>query len=956
MIGRTLSSYEIVAEIGAGAMGQVWLARDTGTGRRVALKFVSGPTPSDEQRERLRREAAAAARLNHPGIVSLFALEESEDQLFLVQEFVDGESLGRRLGRGPLGPNEVARLARELASALAHAHAQGVLHRDLKPENVLIAADGHYKIADFGIARLEDAPTITDSGVVIGSVPYLAPERLRGARGDARSDLFALGAILYEAAAGRRAFAGATEAEAMFAVLNEDPPPLPTSPALAPVADLVTRLLSKEPTQRPPSAEAVAATLEGIQTAARPSARSRRVWPVAAAAIAIAALGLWLLWSRVRAPASPADQPAIAVLYFENMADPADPGRIGPITGNLLITALAQSPAVNVLSTQRVLDAMRQIGAAGAMLDRRRALEIARRVHASRIITGSILQTQPFLIMTAEVSDVTSGRVLSAVRLEGQPGQSVFQVVDALSSRLTAGLPSAVEARSLAPVAQRTSTDLEAQREYVEGVERLAHGNIPAARVSFLSAVRRDSTFAQALYQLALTEWWGNEPVAAGASIAAALQHADRLPPLEREIVKGLELLVTDRIGHSLPLFERLAREYPDEKLVQYGLVEASLHTGEFATTLRAAERARALDPDFTLAAVHQVDALRHLGRFAEAERTAEDALTRDPKNGLLWESLFQTHVRRGDGRGALEVAERAAANGSIVEFEKIGAALLAISSDDLGAARRLMVRTRPASGLAKNHALGLEYWSQMRRGSFRRAERIAERAWSSPPKPGRVPLTLANGVDAAIAARDSVGAERFAGKTAAWLLDALGPTFSFAAELIRLTTMLNWGWSSGSAAAMERAEHIAARDPRYYARSLRFTHGLALAAQGRYAAALDSMRGGEYPGWPVTSSSNARFEIARTALAAGLPGEALGTLDTLIGAPVLLPADAVRLHFYRAQALEKLGRPAEAVAAYRVFLALWKDADPDVPEVSAARAAVARLQSRASRDSGGPL
>ena len=220
MIGRTILHYTILSELGTGAMGRVYLARDDRTDRKVALKFLPGSANPD-QRERLTREAHAAARLSHPGIVTLYGFEEHGGEPFLVEEYVPGESLGHRLGRGPLGTSETLRLARELSAALAHAHAHGIVHRDLKPDNVMVAEDGSYKIADFGIARLEEATTLTEAGVTIGTLAYLAPECLRGHRGDVRADLFALGAVLYEAVSGRRAFPGSTEAEVMYQVMNE---------------------------------------------------------------------------------------------------------------------------------------------------------------------------------------------------------------------------------------------------------------------------------------------------------------------------------------------------------------------------------------------------------------------------------------------------------------------------------------------------------------------------------------------------------------------------------------------------------------------------------------------------------------------------------------------------------------------------------------------------------------
>jgi Tol biopolymer transport system component len=296
LVGKTILHYEISAELGAGAMGRVFLARDTHTHRQVALKFLGADTVGASARERLRREAQAASRLSHPGIVAVHALEEADGELFLVEQYVEGETLARRVARGPLGSQETLRLARELTAALAHAHEHGVIHRDLKPANILVAADGSFKIADFGIARMEGVPTVTSSNTLLGTLPYMAPERARGARGDARADLFALGAILYEAMGGRRAFVGGSEAEVLYALMNEDPAPLEVRGAvLQRLVPLVSQLLAKEPQLRPAGAEVVAGILEGFQSTAgvRRSLRGRQWLVSAAVLIALAAAGLF---------------------------------------------------------------------------------------------------------------------------------------------------------------------------------------------------------------------------------------------------------------------------------------------------------------------------------------------------------------------------------------------------------------------------------------------------------------------------------------------------------------------------------------------------------------------------------------------------------------------------------------------------------------------------------------
>jgi serine/threonine-protein kinase len=948
MIGRAVLHYTITAELGAGAMGRVYLARDERTQRRVALKFIAPEAAgSPEGRARLAREAVAAARLSHPHIVTLHAVEETDQELFLVEEYVEGESLASRLERGPLGPQETLRLARALAEALAHAHRQGVLHRDMKPANVLIAADGTYKVADFGIARVEGTATLTATGTVIGSLPYLAPERLRGASGDARSDLFSLGAVLYEALSGRRAFLGASDAEVMYGVLNVEPKPpeVPTA-SLLPLAALVMKLLAKEPDQRPPSAEAVAGVLEGIEGATGPriaqaSRASRRWWaPAVAAALLVAAVAGW--WWTHRAAAPPGAEPTVAVLYFENVADPEDRGRMGPITGNLLVTSIAQAPGLNVLSTQRILDVMRQVGRRGAV-DRVAALEVARRAHAARIVTGSILQTAPAIVMTAEIADVATGRVLMAERVEGTPGQSVFQVVDLLGARLTARLSPAAEGTRLAPVAQRTSADLEAQRHYAEGLEHLSAGHLPQAMASFRAALARDPDFPQAHYQLAMAEWWQNEFGSALDHLASARARADRLSPLEREILDGLAAMVGGSISAVYPRFEALARAHPEERQVLYGLLEAAYHSGHYEASIGAARALLELNPKYSFAAVHLVDALGYLGREAEADSTARLLLARDPTNGVLWNALFGSKLRRGDAAGALQVADEARAAHALVRYTARRAGLLRL--DLTGALDPAQLAT-PEDTLPwqpEAWRLGVAAATAMHAGRFRQAAELARREWAVCRRgTGAASQPFSDGIPAAIAAGDTEQALAWCDSATA-LVTRLGRPYAVLGHINRMVVLAQLGRLVEAEALYRRLVTSPESRPDYFAQALRYGHAMLLQAQGQPRRALDELHAGVWY-WDQTLMWSAPIrDGALMRLDAGLYAEALAGLDTLLRVPVLPPADAVRLRFWRGQALERLGRTSEAAASYREFLRLWKDADPGAPGVAEARAALAR-------------
>ena len=280
--GTRLGPYEIIALLGAGGMGEVYRAKDTRLARTVAIKIISATLAAGpEARERFEREAHAVASLNHPHICALFDVGQHDGIEFLVMEHLEGESLAARLARGPLPLDQVLRIAIEIASALNAAHRQGIVHRDLKPGNVMVTRAGA-KLLDFGLAKRNELqpvriandvaglPTreapLTADGTLVGTFNYMAPERLHGRDADARSDLFALGAVIYEMATGRRAFDGGTPASVVAAILERDPPTLATLQPLTPPAldRLVARALAKDPEERWQTAKDLLAELQWI--------------------------------------------------------------------------------------------------------------------------------------------------------------------------------------------------------------------------------------------------------------------------------------------------------------------------------------------------------------------------------------------------------------------------------------------------------------------------------------------------------------------------------------------------------------------------------------------------------------------------------------------------------------------------------------------------------------------
>ncbi len=267
--GARLGPYEILEPIGSGGMGEVYRGHDPRLDRAVAIKVLAGDFSTDAQRvHRFEQEARAAATLNHPHIVAVYDVGQHEGVPYIVSELLEGETLRERLRTGPVPPRKAIEYAIQIARGLTAAHDKGIVHRDLKPENIFITLDGRAKILDFGLAKLIEtgAPLVRSSphtasmtqlptvppdtlpGVVLGTIGYMSPEQVRGTNADHRADIFAFGAILYEMLSGQRAFAGATPADTMTAILREDPPDLPASERHIPagLVRIVDRCLEKK--------------------------------------------------------------------------------------------------------------------------------------------------------------------------------------------------------------------------------------------------------------------------------------------------------------------------------------------------------------------------------------------------------------------------------------------------------------------------------------------------------------------------------------------------------------------------------------------------------------------------------------------------------------------------------------------------------------------------------------
>ncbi len=445
--------FHILAQVGAGAMGEVYRARDTRLGRDVALKVLSSDSASDPDRlRRFEHEARAAAALNHPNILALHDVGEHEGTPYLVTELLEGESLRERITRGPLPVKEAARIGVQVARGLAAAHGKGIVHRDLKPENVFITTDGTVKILDFGLASLrseaeETGPStessteteLTRAGTVLGTAGYMAPEQVRGQRVDQRADIFAFGCVLYEMLSGRRAFAGDTPADTMGAILKDEPASVralagDVTPALA---QLVARCLEKRPEDRFSSAHDLALALadavgdvdpRGARavTAAQPIPR-RRIFLALIAATVVAAVvaTVWLVGGSFGGPTTPINPSRVMVAPFQNVTGEASLDAIAARTADAIGQGLAELSDVDVVPAPR-----------GTPADDERALCVAAQAAGAGVLaSGSYYLSGDTLELRGQITDPMSGRPIYILDPARGPRTEPDDAVDRVRQR-----------------------------------------------------------------------------------------------------------------------------------------------------------------------------------------------------------------------------------------------------------------------------------------------------------------------------------------------------------------------------------------------------------------------------------------------------------------------------------------------------------------------------------------
>jgi serine/threonine protein kinase len=630
-IGQTFGSYQILAQVGEGGMGEVFRARDTRLGRDVALKILAGAYTQDQDRiRRFTQEATAASALNHPNILTIHEAGDADGCQFIATEFVDGETVRQILNqRGRVPLNEALAVSVQVAAALAAAHKSGIVHRDIKPENVMVRPDGYVKVLDFGIAKLTQRPdetpdtdqitrtlSQTRDGVIVGTVPYMSPEQARGAAVDARSDIWSLGCLLYEMLAGRSPFAGPTTSDVLVGILDKEPAPLTAPPHNVPAECdwIITKTLRKNADERYQKTEDLLTDVRRLQEKLaleshreralplppRPRRPSSRVGAAVLAALLIAgAIGAAWYWRPRPASSSTTATRSLAVLPLKSL-DAGD-NYLGLGIADAVIRRTSQTGGMIVRPTSAIQPYMAKD------LD---ALSAARELSTDVVLEGSVQRAGERLRVSVNLLRVGDGASLWADNFDLRT-TDIFEIQDRVAREVASHLQLRIDPAQQARMGRRPTANPQAYEYYLRGLHRLDQRMSfsvadKAGAIDFFNrAIAADPDFALAHAQLALAYATGAVFRQLGApetdeQARAEIARAQALDPDLPEIALARASLLRSRFGgfrSDEAVRVLLAAQRIDPNVGHGELTYNYTHIGLAELAEQAGQRAVEIDP-----------------------------------------------------------------------------------------------------------------------------------------------------------------------------------------------------------------------------------------------------------------------------------------------------------------------------------------------------------------------
>ena len=703
--GTNLGRYEIRSKIGEGGMGEVYLAQDTKLDRKVALKILPADVAAHQDRmKRFVQEAKAASALNHPNIITIHEIDQADSVHFIATEFVDGETLRRRMNSEHLKLGKALDVAAQITGALAAAHGAGIIHRDIKPENIMLRSDGIVKLLDFGLAKLTErvkpelvdteAPTRavvkTHPGVIMGTVTYMSPEQARGLPVDARTDIWSLGVVLYEMLSGEPPFKGPTTSDILAAVLEREPRPFSAAAQAVPtelrrivakalrkdrderyqtVKDLLLDLRSlKQEIEFQAKMESSVLTVDKTESQAAinvthsqaPHAtslssqlaaqlRTHRIGALITLTFLVGALVLAYFYFNHRSALS--DKDTILLADFVNNTGDAT---FDSTLKQALAVQLRQTPFLNLFPEEWVHETLRYMGRPdNERITPQIGREICQRRGLKALLVGTIAALGNNYVITLEAINGRTGEAIASQQVEAEGKERILKSLGdaALELRRQLGESLSTLQKYNAPIEQATTSSLEALNVYSKGLEQIYSGDYKDALSLFNRAVELDPNFAEAYVWLSWTRVNFGD-FARGAEFAEkAYALRDRVTELEKLRIDDIyHLWATGDFDKQKEADDLIARLYPNDWVPHNSLAIAYIfNVGQPEKALAEAREATRLNPNEVHTYKHVCDSLIRLSRFDEARVAIREAQAQKLDHTYYRRDLYQISFALGD-------------------------------------------------------------------------------------------------------------------------------------------------------------------------------------------------------------------------------------------------------------------------------------------------------------------